>query len=408
MKILLSSFLLLVGMLVPSLTIRMDLQETTATMRATWTYDPPAGAVSFIWSVTNELTGIEVLRDTTGLQDTGEWTHPRTDTDVAYLFEVNVYSVVNGVYYPSVRPYTERYVIPARAPYILVVSSEETTAPDSIPHDPSQELAEGTLWLEFTPNTLGGRQGLWSKDYNGFENGGHMTVILDEMAVRYRIQSDSATYEFTLGTAVAGQKNQIAVTFGPTGFSGWLNGVQLFIDPYTGGTIGNENAIVVGANSQGADPWTDPLNGTMHTTELYDGLYDFSGRWDEAPIPPPPPICDTCVNVIRVAWLRVWRDNNLENPHIQYRLAPAGYNQIDYRVGLTEYWMYELWSDGQKVGYSTHADGGVLDCSLGPGGECEFGEVIPVRPFRPGEGYLSVLGSRRSHGLAGVLPGVRI
>lgn len=382
------------------LSLRMDLQETTATMQANWTYTcPPGDTCSFVWWVTEEGTGVEVERDTTGLNTSQEWMHDRATVDMAYLFYVEVYKVVNGAFYPSGTPVSERYVIPARAPYVLVASSTETTTPDSIPYDPSQELAEGTIWLEFTPNVTTGRQGLWSKDFNGYQAGGHLSITLENDSIRFRIQDDSTTYSETVPNVVAGQRNQVAVTFGPGGFNGWLNDTQVMANAYTGGTEGNQNAIVVGANSQDAEPWTHPLDGTMHTTELYDGLYDFSGRWGEAPIIPPPPICDTCVNVIQIASRRVWTDpDSPQVAFLQYYLPPAGHYPIDYRVGLTESLMYELWSGGQKIGYSADAGYGVTECHL-----AENGELCPVRPFRSSAGWMGLLGPHRGDGLAGVL-----
>lgn len=382
LKILLSSLLLfLVAPLSSSLRILIDLQETTATMQAVWTYDFPVGdSISFIWGVTEEATGVEVERDTTTLFETREWQHTRTTADVAYLFTIDAYKSTEIGWIPSGRPVTERYIIPARAPWVLVASSIETTAPDSIPHDPSQEIAEGTLWLDFTPNTLSGRQGLWSKDYNGYQTGGHLTVTLENDSIRFRIQSDIATYQQIVPNVVAGQRNQAAVTFGPSGFNAWLNGTQVMANAWIGGTEGNQNAIVVGANSQAEEPWTHPLDGTMHFTELYDGLYDFSHRWGPPPIVPPPPVCDTCVNVIRLAMARTFTDAEGQK-WFQMLLAPATYRDVDYRIGQTETFMYEVWFEGVKQGYSVDADWGVVECWL-----AEDGEVCPVRPFRPGDG----------------------
>lgn len=405
--------LLVAAAAAPGTRLLIELQETVATMQATWDYDfPPGDTISFVWRVTEEAGGAEVVRDTTPQLATEVWQHTRIDRDVAYLFHLEVFKIVGSTWIPSGRPYMERYVIPARAPYVLVAETTETTRPDSIPADPAQEMAEGTLWLEFTPNAVTGEQGLWAKDYIGYEAGGHFSLWVSGSTVYWRIQDDSTSYQHTRTGVVAGQRNQIAVEFGPDGFKGWLNGEQAFSDPYTGGLIGNQNAIVVGAMSQGREPWVNPLDGTMHTTELYDGKYDFSGRWGEPPIPPPdtippPPVCDTCVNVIRLSWLRIYRSIRFEGPDaiptdtgtfIQYGLPPAGYRNVDYRLDppQTERLMYELWIDGQKIGYSADADSGVRECGAD-------GEVCPVRPFRPGAGLVALLGSHRGAGLAGVL-----
>lgn len=382
LKILLSSLLfLIVAPLSSGLRILIDLQETTATMSAMWTYDFPAGdTISFIWGVKEEATGVEVERDTTTLLETREWQHERTTADVAYLFTIDAYKITEVGWIPSGRPVTERYVIPARAPYVLVAETTETTRPDSIPHDPAHELVEGTLWLEFTPNSITGVQGLWSKDYSGFQTGGHLTISLEEGSLQFRIQSDSVTYSETVPNVVVGERNQVAVTFGPSGFNGWLNGTQVMSNPFTGGTVGNQNAIVVGANSWDTVPWSNALNGTMHTTELYDGIYDFSGRWSEPPIIPPPAICDTCVEVIRLSMARSFVDRDGQK-WFQMILAPATYRYIDYTIGLTESFMYEVWFEDAKLGYSVDADYGVVECwKVGNGERC------PVRPFQSSDG----------------------
>lgn len=383
------------------LRLLIDLQETTATMMARWTYDAPADQVSrFIWSVANEETGAEVERDTTELLETREWSHTRTDADVPYIFHLRAFKIVDAVWYPSERPYTERYVIPARAPYVLVAETLETTRPDSIPYDPTQQIAEGTLWIEFTPNSVVGRQGLWSKDFNGYQTGGHLSVWLEGSVAHWRIQDTTQSYEHQRTGVVAGQLNQIAVEFGSGGFKGWLNGTLAFTDSYTGGLTGNENAIVVGANSQSALPWNDPLDGTVHRTELYDGVYDFSWRWGEPPVPPiepPPSVCDTCVEVIRLSMARSFVDSDGQK-WFQMLLAPATFREIDYRVGQTESFQYEVWNEGQRLGYTIDADWGVVECW-----KAGQGEVCPVRPFRSGDGrehvHVRELAARRAPGV---------
>jgi hypothetical protein len=144
----------------------------------------------------------------------------------------------------------------------------------------------------------------------------------------------------------------------------------------------------------------------MHTTELYDGVYDFSGRWEEPPIVPPPPVCDTCVEVIRVSWLRMLKLIRTEGPDgvivdsgtfVSYGLPPAGYRNIDYRLDppQTERLMYEVWSGGQQIGYALDADHGIHNCE-----GLDNGEVCPVRPFRPSARHLGLLGPYRGGRLA--------
>jgi hypothetical protein len=123
--------LLVVAAAAPGTRLLIELQETTATMQATWTYDfPQDDTISFVWWVTEEATGTEVVRDTTPDLQTEQWQHARTATDDAYLFNLEVFKIVADAWIPSGRPYVERYIIPARAPFVLVAETTETTRPD--------------------------------------------------------------------------------------------------------------------------------------------------------------------------------------------------------------------------------------------------------------------------------------
>lgn len=62
---------------------------------------------------------------------------------------------------------------------------------------------------------------------------------------------------------------------------------------------------------------------------------------------------------------------------IQYQFSPATYRHVDYRIGETETYHYEVWVDGEKVGYSVDASWGISECW-----RAENGEVCPIRPFR--------------------------
>jgi hypothetical protein len=209
--------------------------------------------------------------------------------------------------------------------------------------------------------------------------------MIDAGRIRARLQDDSTSYEIVGGTVVDSVLNQAAFVFGDNGMQLWLNGVLVGSNPYTGGLENNTRDFAVGALTWDVNatspPWASPLSGTMEAVEIYNGFYNFSDRWGDVPIPPPGPV--DSLEVIRVSSLRVWTDP--DSPRVallQYHLAPGGYRYVNVPLGQTERLMYELYRNGQKVGYSADADGGVYDCSLMPGGECVNGELIPVRPFR--------------------------
>jgi len=108
---------------------------------------------------------------------------------------------------------------------------------------------------------------------------------------------------------------------------------------------------------------------------------------------PPGPV--DSLSVI-VAWRRIWTEPaDQQHVHLQYDVPPATYRNVDYRIGLTETFMYELYLDGEYV-MAADASFGVTECA-------EDGEVCPVRPFRRSRGHMAVLGAHRGDGLAGVL-----
>jgi len=358
----------------------------SATYEARWYYTPNQNwTVAYDYEVASTTGDIMFSGQTP--DQTFSFVLPRADVDAQYSFRVRVARLA-----PSARngPWSgDTFTVPARAVEAVYANATPTTAPYVVPHEPAFAMDKGTVWLEFTPDRLTDRQGLFCKDASGYGTGGHFCVTLDNGQIEVRIQDDTASYTLLGGVIVDSTLNQLAVVFGDNGIRLYTNTVLVASDPYNGGIAGNVESIRIGAGAQGAqsgtDEWDNPLVGTIENVEFYNGVYDFSQRWGDVPIPPPGPV--DSVTVIRVANMRVWRDaNDLSKVAIQYQLPPAGYRYVDYRLDppQKESLSYEVWVDGQRAGYTVDASGGVMDCSLMPGGECENGEVIPVRPFRSG------------------------
>jgi hypothetical protein len=354
----------------------------SATFELRWYYTPNQN-----WTVAYDY---EVFTTTGEMAFSGRtpdklfrFTLPRVDTDVQYSARVRVARLS-----PSARtgPWSgDTFTVPARTVEAVYALAAPSTAPIIVPNQPAYQVSEGTLWLEFTPDRVTDVQGLWSKDATGYDTGGHLSIMIDAGRIRARLQDDSTSYEIVGGTVVDSVLNQAAFVFGDNGMQLWLNGVLVGSNPYTGGLENNTRDFAVGALTWDVNatspPWASPLSGTMEAVEIYNGFYNFSDRWGDVPIPPPGPV--DSLEVIRVSSLRVWTDP--DSPRVallQYHLAPGGYRYVNVPLGQTERLMYELYRNGQKVGYSADADGGVYDCSLMPGGECVNGELIPVRPFR--------------------------
>jgi parallel beta-helix repeat protein len=131
-----------------------------------------------------------------------------------------------------------------------------------IPHRSSYLLDNGTVAFWVKVDSLpGGSRGLFSKDSTGYDTGGHLTLWLNNNGtIRVRQQSTNATYEYnSTATIQVGQWNHIAYTWGAGGMRLYVNDGTPATNAYTGGLgsnsggIGNEQPIVLGANSWSAD-----------------------------------------------------------------------------------------------------------------------------------------------------------
>jgi hypothetical protein len=116
---------------------------------------------------------------------------------------------------------------------------------------------------------------------------------------------------------------------------------------------------------------------------LYPGV-KRSTQYNVEPtgITPPGPVDSLDV---QVAWRRIFSGRTGGQTDtatvIQYLLAPATYRNIDYRIGQTESFHYEIWGeqDGvfKRIGYTVDGSWGIVECH-----KAGNGEVCPVRPFR--------------------------
>ena len=285
----------------------IDLQETQATVTAQWFYTPPPDYETWYeYVIVNEASADTIVRDSTALQE-ATVTLQRRETDIVYRFGLRVWikDALGGSNHSNWTD--ERFMVPARPAAILLAKRDMVTSPVIIPNDPAFEQPEGTIWLEFqTTSDITTTQGLWSRDHTGYQDGGHLSVWVQEGTVRTRIQTDSSSIQLQW-PIVANTTNQVAVEFGPeTGFRLHVNGALAMSDPYTGGTVGNQNDIVVGASKQNyhdtipEEPWRNPFQGTVREAEFYLGQYDFSGRWGLPPVPVPPPVDSMRIEVAQI------------------------------------------------------------------------------------------------------------
>ena len=63
-----------------------------------------------------------------------------------------------------------------------------------IPHNDNLLLDAGSVQLWFNADDVSSRQGLFSKDSTNFDDGGHLTIWVDDGKVVVRLQSDDESY----------------------------------------------------------------------------------------------------------------------------------------------------------------------------------------------------------------------
>uniref|UniRef100_UPI0011774F71 DNRLRE domain-containing protein n=1 Tax=Calothrix rhizosoleniae TaxID=888997 RepID=UPI0011774F71 len=147
-------------------------------------------------------------------------------------------------------------------------------------HTSEMLLNDGTLSFSFQANDVSEEQGLFSKDSMGYDDGGHLTVNLDDEQLTVRLQSINSNY--TVETFVnSGQEYDVAIAFGSRGLELWLDGNLVDINTYTGGLGnnsgggGNYEPIVLGASQSWSSDLTannliDYFTGTLKDVRLYD------------------------------------------------------------------------------------------------------------------------------------------
>ena len=144
-------------------------------------------------------------------------------------------------------------------------------------HDAGLALDQGTVSLSFTADQVSGRQGLFSKDSLGFNDGGHLSFWLEDDQVVARLQSGSESHLLYSGAGqvTAGAKTEVAVSFGDQGFRLYVGGELVDESSYTGGIEDNGEPVVVGADAQRsgegtADNLMHFFDGTIHDLTVHD------------------------------------------------------------------------------------------------------------------------------------------
>lgn len=142
------------------------------------------------------------------------------------------------------------------------------------PHDDSLLLSEGSISFCFIDTTKILDAGIISKDSDGFDSGGHLTIgttkgsnVL-EGQLFIRLQDTAASYTVS-APIVADQPYRVVFNFGPGGMELWINNVLADTNAYTGGLLGNFEPLVFGASTA----WSGNLTHTP-LRNYWSGILD--------------------------------------------------------------------------------------------------------------------------------------
>ncbi|UWR22023.1 DUF4214 domain-containing protein [Sulfitobacter sp. S190] len=135
-------------------------------------------------------------------------------------------------------------------------------------HQRSLELGGGTVSLSFSLDNLPGMHAVLSKDGRGREDGGHLTVWVQDGTLVVTQESAGETEWLKVPDLVlsAQQTYQLAVTFGTEGLKIWLDGELVAAEPqFKMGISANDRALVIG----GSRAWHETDDRDAHS--LFEG-----------------------------------------------------------------------------------------------------------------------------------------
>ncbi len=170
----------------------------------------------------------------------------------------------------------------------------------SVPHNADFEIDSGAVsfWVNYSERN--GDQGLFSKDANGFVNGGHLHIYLDSIGrVNVRHQTTNSQITHQSAAIATDEWHHIVYSFGANGSFLYVNGQQTNWQPtFTTGLTNNQEILVLGASSitrfTGDDrtsELTNRLIGQIDEVKIYQNqptLQEVTDWMNENPV------CDQC------------------------------------------------------------------------------------------------------------------
>lgn len=154
----------------------------------------------------------------------------------------------------------------------------------TIPHDDAMLADNGTVMFWFRGKSLSSDEGLFSKDSNNFDTGGHLTIRLLDGKIDVRFQSTTDSYTVESPVLAATKWRHVAFTWGFAGMKLYIDGQLADSESYTGGMgttsggAGNYEPIVLGASSDNSSnlsptPINNFFSGALDDVRFYARAY---------------------------------------------------------------------------------------------------------------------------------------
>ena len=161
-----------------------------------------------------------------------------------------------------------------------------------VPNQAIFQLADGTIAMQFTADSVVGRKTILAKDAKGFGAGGHLMVLVRDGRLEVQLQNTVTTWTLKTdaGSIRPGVTYDAAVSFGASGLRLYLDGELVsWRDDVTTSLVNNNRNFVFGAATSQRDKykpnWTgDYFDGTIHNVTLYDRALN---RFEVASLVPP-------------------------------------------------------------------------------------------------------------------------
>ncbi|NET36305.1 MAG: hypothetical protein F6K19_30480 [Cyanothece sp. SIO1E1] len=122
-----------------------------------------------------------------------------------------------------------------------------------VDHQAAFEAESGSFSFRFKPTDTNGFQALLSKDSSGYDDGGHLTVLMEGDSLRLRAQTEDKSFNIRGGKVSAGDWHELEVSWGPEGLQLSLDGAEVGrAEGFTDHLVNNLEPVVLGANQWGS------------------------------------------------------------------------------------------------------------------------------------------------------------